>query len=113
MRRAARRDENEAAIVEALRKVGAFVGRINEAGLPDLLVGHCGKTYLIEVKSPLGPQGGASKNGQKLKPLQVAFHAGWRGEPVHVVRSVADALGLIGAQPLNGEGFSNLGATNV
>ena len=47
-RRAARRDDNEAAIVEALRAVGASVEILgNGDGVPDLLVGYAGRKRRI------------------------------------------------------------------
>ena len=86
-RYAARRDNNERAIVDALEGVGATVVSISENGVPDLLVGWRGETYLIEVKGKRG----------KLTPPQEAFIGGWDGSPVRVVRSVNEALQAIGA----------------
>jgi hypothetical protein len=52
MRYAARVDQNQDQIVTALRAAGAYVWVI---GLPvDLLVGHKGHTFLVEVKN--GPR---------------------------------------------------------
>ena len=48
----ARRDENEPLIVEALRKAGALVDRIDGTGVPDLLVGYQERWALLEVKVP-------------------------------------------------------------
>ena len=45
------------------------------------------KLWLIEVKGPKG----------KLTPAQVEFMATWPGV-VHIVRSVDDALRLVGVQ---------------
>lgn len=87
MRRAARRDANEAQIVEALEYAGATVARLNEKDIPYLLVGFRGDDYLLEVKDGYN----------KLSPGQKAFHAHWRGKTIAVVRSVEDALEAIGA----------------
>jgi hypothetical protein len=87
MRRAARRDDNENAVVEALLAVGATVHRLDETGVPDLLVGFRRQTFLIEVKGPRG----------KLTGDQVAWHRGWRGAAAHVVRTPTEALRAIGA----------------
>ncbi len=89
MRRAAKKDGNQAAIVEALRAAGASVSIINEAGIPDLLIGFCGVNLLAEVKDPAQP-----KAGQRLKPDQVKWHREWKGQKT-IVYSVADALALI------------------
>jgi hypothetical protein len=93
-----RSDSNQKEIVEALRKVGAVVRIIEaangQAGIPDLLVGYRGTTYLMEVKLPVGPRGGGARS--KLRPEQEEFIAGWRGGPIAVVRSVTEALTAVG-----------------
>lgn len=84
---AARRDSNEVAIKGALEAIGATVVQISQKGLPDLLVGFRGDTYLLEVKTAKG----------KLTKAQIEFGAAWQGKPVHVVRSVEDALAVLHA----------------
>lgn len=85
-RRAAKRDRNEADIIQALVAVGATVAQVSEGGLPDLLVGFRGHNYLIEVKAERG----------KLTPEQFDFFERWRGH-CDVARTVEDALRIIGA----------------
>lgn len=84
---AAKRDANESEIITALKAVGATVVQISAAGCPDLLIGYRGATYLCETKARKG----------KLTPAQIAWHEGWDGNRVIVVRSVQDALIAIGA----------------
>lgn len=83
MRRAAKRDSNEEAIVAAIRKEGWRVMRLNEF---DLLA-TCGNgchLVMMEVKTTTG----------KLKPSQQKLiDAGW---PLIVVRSPEDALKELG-----------------
>ena len=68
MRRAARIDANQEAVVIALRAAGAYVWIIS---LPvDLLVGYKGHTFLVEIKD--GPK-------KRLTALQEAFFAKWAG----------------------------------
>lgn len=88
MRRAARVDANQAAIVQALRCVGASVQSLAATGqgVPDLLVGRRGANYLLEVKA--GPKA-------KKTPAQEEWHARWAGE-VLTVRSVEEALRAVG-----------------
>ena len=88
--RNARADLNQAPIVAALRKVGATVYSLHRvgAGVPDLLVGFRGVTYLLEVKEP---------KGGVLTPQQLEFGLAWRGRPVSIVKSVDEALRAIGA----------------
>lgn len=81
MRRAAKVDANQSAIVDALRRIGA---QVEVLGKPlDLLVDHRGKTSLIEVKN--------SDGKDQLTVAQVEFIARWTG-PVYVVRSPEEAV---------------------
>ena len=85
MRYAARVDENQAAIVKALRDAGAYVWII---GLPvDLLVGFRDRTLLMEVKT-------TSK--KRLTGLQADFFEKWTGGALCRVDSPEAALRMIG-----------------
>jgi len=85
MRYAARVDENQAAIVQALRDAGAYVWII---GLPvDLLVGYKDRTLLMEVKT-------TSK--KRLTGLQADFFERWTGGTLCRVDSPEAALRMIG-----------------
>ena len=85
MRYAARVDKNQADIVEALRKAGAYVWII---GLPvDLLVGYKGHTFLVEVKN--GPK-------RRLTALQADFFESWRGGTLARIDGPDGALRMIG-----------------
>lgn len=104
-RRAARRDENEAEIVTALEAVGASVTRISEDGVPDLLVGFRGRTYLLEIKLPLTARGAlpagrrlGHKGGRgDMTAAQVEWWEAWRGATPVVVRGSVEALAAIGS----------------
>jgi hypothetical protein len=87
-RRAARRDANERAIINALESVGATVMQVSEKGFPDLVVGYLGITWLMEVKAP----------GKGLTADQQDFHKAWRGSRIHVVESVEQAFRAIGLE---------------
>ncbi len=112
--RAARRDQSEPAIVDALRAAGASVTVIGQGdGVPDLLVGFEGRNYLIEVKNPLGPQGGKGGGGASRPcrggdgvrtAAQVAWWAAWRGSPPVIVRTPAEALAAIGVDAFEAAG---------
>lgn len=85
MRYAARVDDNQAAIVQALRDAGAYVWII---GLPvDLLVGYKDRTLLMEVKT-------TSK--KRLTGLQADFFEKWMGGSLCKVDSPEAALRMIG-----------------
>jgi Holliday junction resolvase len=88
-----RRDDNERPIIGALRSAGCSVFAIDDGGIPDLLVGYEGVTYLLEVKLPLGVEGG--KSHRELTPRQTVFFQRWVGGPCIVVRSVDEALKAI------------------
>ncbi len=94
---AKRRDANEPSIVEALRAAGASVSRLNDPGLPDLIVGYRGKTKLLEVKVVETKAGKAHKrDGQggagELTEAQAKWWAGWGGETPAIVHDVNEAL---------------------
>lgn len=84
-------DENQPDIVAALRAVGAIVQHLHEVGggCPDILVSHprSVNNYLMEIKSARG----------KLTTRERDWHDEWRGQ-VAVVRSVDEALGVIGVE---------------
>lgn len=95
MRRAARIDANHREIVDGLRAIGAAVTSLAAigSGVPDLLVSFRGRWHLVEVKRPRGPRGG---RGGALTAEQRTWIAIQRA-PIHVVRSLSDALDAIGA----------------
>ena len=85
MRRAARVDATQEAIVSALRAAGAYVWVI---GLPvDLLVGYKGHTFCVEVKS--GPS-------KRLTRLQADFFENWSGSTLARIDCPEAALRMIG-----------------
>lgn len=97
MRRAARTDENQQAIVDALRAAGCGVIDLSKVGggVPDLLVHpptfpDCRMAVLLEVKNPNKP-----KRDQRLTKAQEEFHAGWKGW-LFTVRTVDEALAAVG-----------------
>jgi hypothetical protein len=105
--RAARRDANEAVIVEALEAAGAAVQRLDPP-LPDLLVSFRGVLSLLEVKDRA--EGKATRTPMRrnhagdvpasLTPQQVAWWRSWEergGRPPTVVLDAAEALAAIGA----------------
>ena len=89
---AKRTDGNHAEIRQAMRDAGAEVEDLSGSGkgMPDALVWtrHTG-LILVEIKMPKGT----------LTAHQVRFHARF---PVHIVRSVDDAMRLIQNSPITG-----------
>jgi hypothetical protein len=81
-RYAKQRDLNEPEIVIALLKLGVSVEVVDTPC--DLICGHRGKTFLLEVKGSVG----------RLTPCQVAFIARFNGE-LHVVHSPEEAVEAI------------------
>ena len=97
-----KRDDNEKDIVQALRDVGATVSHLDDSGVPDLLVGYQGKTYLLEVKLPTKKDGTGHSNKSKggegeLTESQVKWWKVWSGTPAAIVHSADEALKAIGA----------------
>lgn len=89
MRRAARRDDNEKAIVDALERVGCLVQKLTQGdGVPDLLVGvPSGKLIVIEVKD-----GSKVPSAKRLTEKELAWHQRWARYPVFVVEDVDGAV---------------------
>jgi hypothetical protein len=81
-RYAKQRDLNEPEIVAALLKLGVSVEVVDTPC--DLICGHRGQTYLLEVKGAVG----------RLTPCQVAFIRRFKGE-LHIVHSPEEAVEVI------------------
>jgi hypothetical protein len=96
VRRASHRDKAEPDIVKALEGVGASVTKLSAKGVPDLLVGYQGTTYLLEVKTPGASKGG---NNGRSNAGQSEWRQAWRGGPVFVVETPEQALWAIGVRP--------------
>lgn len=78
-----RKDGNHDAIVKALRAAGRTVESLADVGrgVPDLLVGHLGRTFLLELKVA----------GAKMTGPEAAWHIAWRGQ-VAVVFTPQEAI---------------------
>ncbi len=89
--RAAKVDDNQRAIVAALRERGATVQLLHAVGrgCPDLLVGYRGMNLLIEVKDGRKPP-----SARQLTPDQIIWHRAWVGQ-VEVVESTDQARLLL------------------
>lgn len=92
MRRAAKIDANQPAIVAALRKAGATVQSLAAIGdgCPDLLVGYCGLTALLEVKD-----GSKPPSARQLTPDQQQWHQNWTGGILAIVPDIETALRVL------------------
>jgi len=86
VRRAAKIDANQSAIVEALRARGWGVQSLAAVGngCPDLLVAKGERTLVVECKA-----------GSGFTPRQKAWHRDWPGK-AYVANSVEDALLIVG-----------------
>ena len=91
MRYANRIDANQNAIVEALRKAGAYVRIISQGdGIPDLLVAYKGYTILMEVKD-----GNKPPSARKLTEAEQKFFDEWTGGMLVVVNSVEESIATL------------------
>lgn len=95
-RRTGSRDGNAAGIIAALLEAGCSVLELSiGSGCPDLLVGwtvtFLPKMILMEIKNPEGRN--------RVEEKQRQWAAEWRGTPVVVVRSAAEALRALGLPP--------------
>lgn len=87
MRRAARTDGTQKAIVAALRDAGAvvYVASAIGQGFPDIIVCVAGRIFLCELKDESKP-----KADRQLTEAQVKFHKAWP-LPIAVLSSVDQA----------------------
>ena len=98
MRRAARIDANQPAIVDALRKAGCRVQPLHMVGkgCPDILVGRGGRLVLMEIKDGAKPP-----SARKLTADEVLWHDLWsdiaKAGALVVVASVGEALEAVEA----------------
>jgi hypothetical protein len=93
MRRAARVDENQKEIVEALRKLGAVVIHTHTLkNAFDVLVAYAGKLHIMEIKNPKQPPSkrklteGEAKLSEQLQQVRVKYN---------VVHSVDEAIAVL------------------
>jgi hypothetical protein len=91
VRRAARKDDNQAEIVKRLREAGVKVRILNEPDLPDLLIGHRFNFWLFEVKDGAKPP-----SRRKLREGQETFAQEWSGYPIVKIESLDEALRTLG-----------------
>lgn len=91
MRRRARIDANQPAIVKALRDMGATVQSLAAVGkgCPDLLVGAHGFNLVFEVKD-----GSKMPSSRKLTPMEIEWFDSWEGQ-VEVVETPERALEIV------------------
>lgn len=98
MRRAARIDANQNAIVEALRDIpGVSVAITSQlgAGFPDIVIGFGARNYLIELKD-----GSKPPSKRELTEDEYEFFAQWRGQ-VEVALNLDECLEIIGLRGLD------------
>lgn len=87
-RRAAKSDANQQQIMDELRQLGVSVRSIHRhgEGIPDILCGWHGRTYIFEIKAP-------SKRDD-LTPAERAFQEHWRGQ-CDVITTTQEAWDII------------------
>lgn len=92
MRRAAKTDDNQRAIVNALRRAGCSVLILSGVGkgCPDIAVGRAGITYMLEIKDGRKPP-----CARRLTDDEKGWHARWRGHAA-VVTNEEEALRAVG-----------------
>jgi hypothetical protein len=91
--RARRVDDNQAAIVAALRKAGAVVWITSQLGNggPDLVVARGSVVALVEIKDPAKPP-----SARQLTPMERDFHDRWPGR-IGVAETFEQAWALLTA----------------
>ncbi len=92
-----RRDEGEGDIIAALEAAGCTVKKQGSKGMPDLVVLVPARGERAAFVAMLEVKGAKAK----LRPEQQRFFDLCRGKslPIHVCRSPAEALELLGVEP--------------
>jgi hypothetical protein len=83
-----RSDNNQAEIVKAARKIGAFVIILSAVGggCPDILIGFRGVNFLFEIKD--------KGKRKRLTPAQVEFHQLYPGK-VYVIETAEEMIAIL------------------
>ena len=91
MRRAAKIDRNHTEVVKAFRTLGCSVLHLAAIGkgCPDIAVGKCSKTILVEIKD-----GSKPLSARQLTKDEEKFHSEWLGG-VFVVKDLSDVFALV------------------
>lgn len=91
MRRNAKIDDNQPAIVEGLRKFGCSVQSLANIGkgCPDIVCGYRCVNFLFELKDPAKPT-----SARKLTPDQEKWHSEWKGS-IYVIETLEQAIEII------------------
>jgi len=91
VRRAARVDANQEAIVKALRDYGCSVLHLHAIGqgCPDILVGYRGINYLMELKD-----GQKTPSERRLTADEETFFNTWNGQ-VAKIESIEEAISYV------------------
>ncbi len=99
----AHKDANHDEVSDELEQLGYSVVSLHMVGggVPDLLVGKQGETFLVELKSETiqhNGKGYAFKRKGKLEDSQVEWMARWQGGPVIVACNTEEVLSGIEQQ---------------
>lgn len=92
MRKVARTDSNHKEIVSTLRMLGCSVISLAPIGngVPDLLCGYRGVTFLCEIKD-----GNKPPSARMLTPDEREFFQSWRGGILTIIHSSDEAIALV------------------
>ena len=89
----ARTDSNHQEIVKAFRKFGCTVVDLAciGGGCPDIAVGKCKKTVLVEIKD-----GNKPPSARELTKDELKFHQAWLGS-LFIVKCLDDVIAIVKA----------------
>jgi hypothetical protein len=94
MRRAAKRDDNERAIIDTWERLGAYVEPVSGPGLADTLVHHKGQLFRAEVKG--------AKRGLTTRQVENFTKAWMAGVNTFIVLTPDDAKDMLECPPGTG-----------
>jgi len=92
---ARRRDENEPSVVKALLAAGMHVAKLEGSGVPDLVVQHKGRCFLVEVKQPVDVKKRSAAHKGTLTDSQRKWWEAWGPIKPIVVTTPEEAVRLV------------------
>lgn len=90
----AKRDANERAILATLRALGVWYYQMDRNAGFDLLLAHCGRLFVVEIKDGARPV-----SGKRLTPNEDDTRTAleWHGIPYAICETLDEVLRVIGS----------------
>jgi len=99
MRRLARIDANQPALVKFIRKMGASFQHTHQiSGALDGIIGYKGVDVRVEIKDPEQPP-----SRRKLTSPEIVTICAWKGRPPEIIETEDDVMALLKTLRMRGD----------